>query len=492
VISGFNFLTQMSLYAGKNSFAADSIPIQASSKQNHIAFLLTDGFAARMMVRSGIASRLVDHQTRVTVISPNADEAYFRRECEKDGIEVKQEPKSTGRIAHWFRIYRSYLLDNVMVNPTLRSWHIQRKEKWPVYSFVMELVNRSLARAAWFRNLSRAVERRLNRSRRIRQFLTELNPDLLVLPNPFGVEETVYLLHARELGIPVVCQMLSWDNITSKGTPLLMPDYFVSWGSVMTEEMVQIYGFPRKKIYECGVPHFDTYYQKTWTVQRNALLRELNLPPDQPYIFYGMVAEIYCPNELEILEWLADKVDKGSFVEACSLIIRPHPLTLSGEYASNSKNLSRLKSLTGARVVIDIPPVQSEKLAWDLPKSDMRRLATLLAGSAICINASSTLCLDACMLDRPVINIGFDGREERPYERSARQSLDFTHMHKVLSFGGIRIARSFGELQEHINSYLSNPDLDREARVHTALRECGFRDGKAAERVAHALLQLVS
>jgi hypothetical protein len=311
----------------------------------------------------------------------------------------------------------------------------------------------------------------------------------LVLFTPFGQLDTVYLLHAKDLGIPVVCQMLSWDNITSKGTPLLMPDYFISWGPIMTQEIVQWYRFPPEKIFECGVPHFDVYRQGEQLTPPKALLAELNLDPDRPYIFYGTVASIHCPNEFEILGWLAEQVACNAFSKPCSLVIRPHPQMISGNW-SNGKELRILRSLTGPNVALDVPPLLSEALAWDLPKRDMYRLASLLAGSAMCINASSTLCLDACMLDCPVINIGFDGRQDLPYEKSARRGLDYIHMRKLLSLGGVRLARSFADLQRHIDAYLDNPCLDREGRRRTAAQECGLADGRAAERVVNTLLEL--
>ena len=93
----------------------------------------------------------------------------------------------------------------------------------------------------------------------------------------------------------------------------------------------------------------------------------------------------------------------------------------------------------------------------------------------MCINASSTLCLDACMLDRPVINIGFDGWQDLPYEKSARRGLDYIHMRKLLSLGGVRLARSFTELQNHINAYLNDPGLDHEGRNLTVEQECRLR-----------------
>jgi hypothetical protein len=286
--------------------------------------------------------------------------------------------------------------------------------------------------------------------------------------------------------------MLSWDNITSKGTHLLMPDQFISWGPVMTEEIVNLYAFPRERVHECGVAHFDVYHQKDQFIPRTILLERLGLPPSLPYIFYGMVAPYSCPNELEILTWLVDQVKKDAFAKPCSLVIRPHPQSISGVYARSSREIEELQSLTGPRVSLDMPPVLSQQLAWDLPKSDMYHLASLLFGSAMCLNASSTLCLDTCALDRPVINIGFDGSAKLPYARSARRGLDYTHMAKLLALGGVRVARSYEELKQHINAYLQNSGLDKEQRALAAALECGLQDGRAAERVSSTLYRLAS
>jgi hypothetical protein len=64
-------------------------------------------------------------------------------------------------------------------------------------------------------------------------------------------------------------------------------------------------------------------------------------------------------------------------------------------------------------------------------------------------------------------------------------------MVKLLSLGGVRIARSFAELQAHIDAYLRDPNLEQAGRLLSATQECGPRDGRAAERVAISLLQLL-
>jgi CDP-glycerol glycerophosphotransferase (TagB/SpsB family) len=255
---------------------------------------------------------------------------------------------------------------------------------------------------------------------------------------------------------------------------------------------VDIYGFPAGKIYESGVPHFDVYFQKDKLTPRDVLLQQLNLSPAQPCIFYGMVNPVFFPNELEILTWLVDRIRENAFIKPCTLIIRPHPQTIRGYYARNTQELARLYALAGPNVAIDTPPVLSDRLAWDMPKSDMPHLASLLHGSAMFLSAGSTLSLEACILDRPVINIGFDGWEELPYEQSARRHLDYVHITKLLAMGGVRVARSFDELSSHINAYLKNPGLEQEARALSARQECGPQDGQATRRAGDALLQLCS
>ena len=83
--------------------------------------------------------------------------------------------------------------------------------------------------------------------------------------------------------------------------------------------------------------------------------------------------------------------------------------------------------------------------------------------------------------------MGFDGAEELAYDVSARRGLDFTHIKKMLALGGVRVARSFADLEAHIHTYLRQPHLDRAERAYTAAQECGLQDGRAAARVAATL-----
>src|SRR5262249_26887483 len=81
-------------------------------------------------------------------------------------------------------------------------------------------------------------------------------------------------------------------------------------------------------------------------------------------------------------------------------------------------------------------------------------------------------------------------RESLPYQRSARQSLDFIHMARTPPKAKSRVARSFPDLESQINAYLVNPKLNQGARNLSVAQECGPRDGRASERVADTRLRL--
>src|SRR5215211_8783355 len=120
-----------------------------------------------MVLRSTVAGRLVAQGAQVTIISPNADEAYFQQECEAEHISLKQEPNSAGHIAQWYRAYRPYLLDDVMKNAALKDMHGRRFANRPLLGFTMKMMNQTIARWNLSRRINRALERRVNRSKEV-------------------------------------------------------------------------------------------------------------------------------------------------------------------------------------------------------------------------------------------------------------------------------------------------------------------------------------
>src|SRR5690606_10916297 len=132
---------------------------------------------------------------------------------------------------------------------------------------------------------------------------------------PVDALEASFLFAAKRLCIRTVGHLMSWDNITSKGRFPVIPDVFISWGPIMTAEIQQYYGTPRDRIHECAVAHFDAHTRAGSAG-----------PAAQPYLFFGMGAEPRKasigsePREIDIVEWLAEAVRRGTFGERMRLV----------------------------------------------------------------------------------------------------------------------------------------------------------------------------
>ena len=83
-----------------------------------------------------------------------------------------------------------------------------------------------------------------------------------------------------------------------------------------------------------------------------------------------------------------------------------------------------------------------------------------------------------------MVNVAFDGEMPSPWTQSASRYYRFTHYVNVTRHGAVRVAGTPAQLVEAIGRYLDDPSLDREGRRRVALEQCGFLDGRAAERVA--------
>ncbi|MBK6846058.1 MAG: hypothetical protein IPG96_00430 [Proteobacteria bacterium] len=351
---------------------------------------------------------------------------------------------------------------------------------------VGKAVNRLALRWSLVPRLAQRAEQRLLRSRAVRVILERLRPRLLVSSYPVNWLEALFVLEAQRLGIPTVGQLLSWDNISCKGRFAALPDRFISWGPVMSDELQRYYGVTPDRINECGVAHFDAHCDPGNRLQAREVLAGLGLCPDDPYLFFGMSARFFCPHELDVVEWLAGACEPGAFGPRMQLVVRPHPQNIRGSMA-DGETVERLRTMAGPRVAIDLPQVVSDRLPWDLEERDLRKLAALIAGCAVSLNSGSTLSIDSVVQDRPVVLPIFDAGHELPWWRSVRRVVEFPHLQKMLSFGGVAVVRSFAELEQQLGCYLADPERDATGRRRLRAAECGPCDGQASARVAEVL-----
>ena len=105
------------------------------------------------------------------------------------------------------------------------------------------------------------------------------------------------------------------------------------------------------------------------------------------------------------------------------------------------------------------------------------------------VTSFSTVMLEACIFDKPVVNVAFSRYSERmgqPYTAVA----NYAHLKRILAAGGTRTATTPAELLERVTAYLRSPEMDAEGRARIREQECGPYPGTAGRRIGDHLLHL--
>jgi hypothetical protein len=458
-----------------------------------VCYVISFGFAARMLLQTGLINRLLEEGKTIAIITPDPNDANLRQFEGHPLLRIYQADIPTNIWNEDYLFKRKYYLEDIKANPALWEkhvyslWYSTSKHPWrrirPLYYLLIYHLIR------FFPGIRQRFLRREGRylsSDKMKSLLQKINPRLLVATYPVNIIEAQLLYEAKENNIPSLLHLLSWDNITSKGRFPVVADYYILWGPVMQQELKEYYDISDDKISVCGVPHFDHYFPFKGGSAHQELLEIIGLDPHAPYLFFAMSAQRFSPHEIDIVEGLAKAIENDQFGEKTQLIIRPHPQNMQGNMASQSW-LKRLTVLKSNRIAIDSPRLLESNLRWSLQQNDMTYLAKLLAGCSICLNSGSTISIEALLLDKPVIITSFDADFKLPYWKSARRLIDYTHLAKVIALGGITVARSYEELFQWVQIYLDQPEHLQQERRHTAQQECYQLDGEATERAVAAI-----
>ncbi len=461
-----------------------------------ICYILSFGFAARTVLHSGLVPALRSRGLSVAAVCPGAGEEGWRTVAGKLEIELYAAPKLGNWFAREYLEARRYFFENVRQNPALWARHLRNTERAApprgrLQCQSLLALNRVLMRARPLRQTLATVEASFLRSRAVRRLLRHLNPRLVVCTYPINALEATCLAEAKRLGIATVVQLLSWDNVTSKGRFPILPDYWLSWGPIMTSELKDCYGAGAGRVFETGVAHFDAHVNALEPLLQRRLLQDMGLEAGQPYLLFGMSSPYFAPYEIGIVEELARAVRANKFGAAVNLVVRPHPQNVTGNLADETW-LPRLRALAGPRVGIAWPAVRESEMNWALDESDLPVLVNLLAGCAINLNSGSTFTIDGICHGKPVILTLFDAGHEVPWHRSARRGADFLHLRKLVNLGGFCVADSFQSLFRLVNEGLANPGSGRPAREAALRAECGRVDGISCQRIASRLASLVT
>lgn len=492
--------------------AATSEEVVAGEGYSHgaptVLLAVFDGLGARYLLRTDILPVLREAGAELVIVSPNADEPYFRKEFAAPGVRLERldvegmaRRFEGSRLERSARLVRRFTLDQSEDLSTLDAIyraHKQQRGRRAERLLVGGAIH-VLRRSRQARRLLVALEERFFVDRSQEHIFERHSPAVVVTTTVGHTIYDAYIMRlARRRGVQVMTVLLSWDHTTKWGIGGVRPDRVAVWSETLKAGLVRGQDVKSEKVVVVGVPHFDAYARSRPSQSREAFLASHGLSSDRRVILFGTRPPGASARDARTVEILCRAIVAGELSHPCQLLVRVHPRSRRADQGAATRD-GLIRALTEIQawcphLHINEPTILSGMIDADMPGTEMAVLHSLLRYSDVLVNSFSTLNIEACIHDLPTVNViidepGEDG-DESPVERTLDIGDGHAHNRRILRLDFTRIARSPSDLIAHVNLYLANPDLDRLGRERVVAQECGPMDGRAGRRVAEEILRL--
>ncbi len=443
--------------------------------------------AGNMLRAGGLVDRLqeFDPSLQIVLLSPLSQDAAFVREFERAGVEILDLPghRPAGLEARLFALVQaSYLSQGQTESVRIRMAEARASGtiRWMgVKSLLGELLVKPFTR----RGSRYALSDLLVSHGEMERLFDKHRPVLVVAASPGLVFAEVPVLRtARRRGVRTIAIDASWDNFTNKLVPVRHVDRLVVWNDIIKAQAITLHGYEPDAIRVAGAPQFDSHFRPQARTPRLEFMRRIGADPGRKLITLTTTPRSLYTHHDHVLRVLAGALARGE-LGAAQVLVRLHPRDEADCY----------REFSGVPHVIVEKPFRdtvtgADGLAIDVMPEHQRHLGDTLCHSDVVINVASTITIEACIFDTPVVNICFDGPEEAPSVRSARRYYSFTHYVNITSRQAVRVAQSPAEMIAAVQRYLEDPTLDAAGRRQVVLDQCQFTDGQSSDRVVRCVL----
>ena len=308
---------------------------------------------------------------------------------------------------------------------------------------------------------------------------TKLDLMLLLGIGTHGTQpEALFARWARSQGIPTIQVVANYDGLSSKGFRGTAVDELLVWGPAMRDDAIHLQGIPESRVKMIGALRYDHLRDRQYP-PRNTFLRQLGFDPSRQTILFAGGRNVH-----HYFEMLSAFEESNKYNDNFQLVIRVYPKKSLLRSAAMTYFLRYARTLPGVYVSIADPSYGEGFEDKEVLAIEEEELWSLLKHCDLVVNLYSTIALEACLFDKPVINmwyfinVGMAVRQPVyiPYP-------EIYHIRKFLGYGAADQATSREELIDLIHRAAGHPEHRSDQRQLAVTKELGPLDGKVSERL---------
>lgn len=363
--------------------------------------------------------------------------------------------------------------------------HARRRQLFPVMEGLARLMRK-------IKPIRRALMRYQNR------FTANIYPDLfdkyqpsLVIAGSPGFRQDRFLLReAARRGITTAAAMISWDSSSSYGLPGAEVDWMTCWSEIQKKELIGGGDWRPERVNVGGMPPYDNYIRQNWVMPRQEYFQLHGLDPSRKLLSYASSFVSWSPN-IQNVEALASLVVGDQLAAPSQLLVRLHPIHMSGHYISEADKIRAMAQQHPHIHVIEPVPLGA---LGHYSGEDVSERTSMMAHSDVFLTVYSTMCVEASFQERPIVSVCIDSTSGYPgkyWVPMSQIGVWPTHSRfRTSGAGGVALNET--ELRTAINRYLQNPHADLEAQRRFLKQECTHIDGSAGQRTTEFFLSLLN
>lgn len=462
-------------------------------------------FELRFLIVSGILDHL-GKKGKVTVMLPASLAESFRPLINPD-IDIVVE-KYKGKISNTKQIVLNLFGDilyltfpnlHILPNATAKFHRDHYTPSRKITKWLVIGASHLASHSKLFRKLCLSLYRSALPITAHQDIIRALKPDVMIGCS-FGMSEqdAAFLAEARHNSVTSAVIVQSWDRTSNKGYPTVHPDHALVWNEIMKKECVIQLDFDADHVHVTGSPLWDEHFHRLKTQPDPDWRKELGIAPEKKVVFFSCGGFGSHPANMEVIPRIFDLAKRQPFDAPIHVVFRMYPqylspVTQSGAGKAKKDEIEALLAQYKDEKDISIlyPEVTFDGKNFMPTDADHAYMTECLRQCDVSLSQVSSQMIEACLFDKPAINVEFGRRVTDKYDLEIAD-YKTEHLLRIYRTGAIYRVQKPENLEETIATALQNPQERHAERLKLIDQEAPVHRGTASLETAEVLYKIAT